>query len=184
MGGVYSVRINSGLFGVPWRDTKRVLMRGGVNMTVVRPPGEGSDDESHSGVMSEHAGAPLVPGKKELVRLDEERGKTVKEDAVGGLEVEGQRDDVMGEEGARGADGRDAAVKRSTADRKSDAHEGKSSFKDRPRGKDAEIRQVANGNKTGKKGVKRKMAGGSREESVQERGRGGRQTRLKFGKGE
>lgn len=37
MGECYSVRINSGLFGVPWRDTKRVLRKGGVDMVVVRP---------------------------------------------------------------------------------------------------------------------------------------------------
>lgn len=37
MGECYSVRVNSGLFGVPWRDTKRVLRKGGVDMVVVRP---------------------------------------------------------------------------------------------------------------------------------------------------
>ncbi|KAL8753710.1 MAG: hypothetical protein Q9199_004854 [Rusavskia elegans] len=37
MGECYSVRINSGLFGVPWRDTKRFLRKGGVDMVVVRP---------------------------------------------------------------------------------------------------------------------------------------------------
>ncbi|KAL8736911.1 MAG: hypothetical protein Q9181_002207 [Wetmoreana brouardii] len=37
----YSVRINSGLFGVPWEETKAVLEKGGVDMVVVRPPDEG-----------------------------------------------------------------------------------------------------------------------------------------------
>ncbi len=43
MGECYSVRINSGLFGVPWRDTKRVLRVAGVDMVVVRP--ESQKDE-------------------------------------------------------------------------------------------------------------------------------------------
>ncbi|KAI4222073.1 MAG: hypothetical protein L6R36_006432 [Xanthoria steineri] len=43
MGECYSVRINSGLFGVPWRDTKRVLRMAGVDMVVVRP--ESQKDE-------------------------------------------------------------------------------------------------------------------------------------------
>ena len=40
MGACYSVRINSGLFGVPWEDTKAVLEKGKVHMVVVRPPDE------------------------------------------------------------------------------------------------------------------------------------------------
>ena len=43
MGDCYSVRINSGLFGVPWRDTKRVLRMAAVDMIVVRP--ESQKDE-------------------------------------------------------------------------------------------------------------------------------------------
>ncbi|KAL8801807.1 MAG: hypothetical protein Q9182_004214 [Xanthomendoza sp. 2 TL-2023] len=52
MRGNYSVRINSGLFGVPWRDTKGVLKRGDIDIVVVRRKGEGSDDEEDSGSIS------------------------------------------------------------------------------------------------------------------------------------
>ena len=43
-GECYAVRINSGKFGVPWEDTKKVLEGGGVDMVVLRPEGveEGS----------------------------------------------------------------------------------------------------------------------------------------------
>ncbi len=37
MGECYSVRINSGLFGVPWVETKRVLKGGLLDMVIVRP---------------------------------------------------------------------------------------------------------------------------------------------------
>ena len=37
IGEVYTVRINSGLFGVEWDRTKEVLEESGVRMTVVRP---------------------------------------------------------------------------------------------------------------------------------------------------
>ncbi|KAL9593345.1 MAG: hypothetical protein Q9179_005937 [Wetmoreana sp. 5 TL-2023] len=40
MGDCYSVRINSGLFGVPWQKTKAVLEKAGLDMVVVRPPDE------------------------------------------------------------------------------------------------------------------------------------------------
>lgn len=36
-GEVWSVRINSGSFHVPWEETKRLLERGGMDMVVVRP---------------------------------------------------------------------------------------------------------------------------------------------------
>ncbi|KAL8867586.1 MAG: hypothetical protein Q9174_005569 [Haloplaca sp. 1 TL-2023] len=40
IGDCYSVRINSGLFGVPWEDTKAVLEKGKLDMVIVRPPEE------------------------------------------------------------------------------------------------------------------------------------------------
>ncbi|KAL8678301.1 MAG: hypothetical protein Q9186_005321 [Xanthomendoza sp. 1 TL-2023] len=52
MRSIYSVRINSGLFGVPWRNTKNVLKKGDIDIVVVRRKGEGSDDEEHSGSTS------------------------------------------------------------------------------------------------------------------------------------
>ncbi|KAL8777627.1 MAG: hypothetical protein Q9203_002474 [Teloschistes exilis] len=38
IGRCYAVKINSGLFGVPWEKTKDVLMTGKVDMVVVSPP--------------------------------------------------------------------------------------------------------------------------------------------------
>lgn len=40
VGEVWSVRINSGLFSVPWEETLKVLKEGGVEMKIVRPAGE------------------------------------------------------------------------------------------------------------------------------------------------
>ncbi|KAL8686496.1 MAG: hypothetical protein Q9218_007063 [Villophora microphyllina] len=42
IGDCYSVRINSGLFGVPWEKSAEVLVNGHVDMVVVRPPEEGT----------------------------------------------------------------------------------------------------------------------------------------------
>ena len=42
-GKCYAVRINSGKFGVPWEDTKKVLEVGGVDMVVLRPEGDEED---------------------------------------------------------------------------------------------------------------------------------------------
>ena len=42
-GACYAVRINSGKFGVPWEDTKKVLEVGGVDMVVLRPEGDEED---------------------------------------------------------------------------------------------------------------------------------------------
>lgn len=40
MGDCYSVRINSGMFGVLWEETKAVLEKHKVDMVAVRPPDE------------------------------------------------------------------------------------------------------------------------------------------------
>ena len=45
LGEVWSVRMNSGLFSVPWADTLAVLQDGGVDMRVVRPEGEAEREE-------------------------------------------------------------------------------------------------------------------------------------------
>ncbi|KAL1967467.1 hypothetical protein VTN77DRAFT_3252 [Rasamsonia byssochlamydoides] len=39
-GDLWSCRFNSGLFGVKWEKTRRVLEEAGLEVTVVRPPGE------------------------------------------------------------------------------------------------------------------------------------------------
>ena len=46
-GPLYSCRINAGLFDVPWKQTKSILVESGLKMTIVRPPGEsdGEDDQ-------------------------------------------------------------------------------------------------------------------------------------------
>lgn len=42
---LFSCQFNSGLFGVPWRDTRVALDRSGLNVTVVYPPGETEETE-------------------------------------------------------------------------------------------------------------------------------------------
>lgn len=39
-GQLWSCRFNSGLFGVKWEETRKVLEKSGLEITVVRPPGE------------------------------------------------------------------------------------------------------------------------------------------------
>ena len=46
-GDCWAVRINSGLFSVPWAQTKKVLEEGGVNIVVVRPEGEDDIDNDN-----------------------------------------------------------------------------------------------------------------------------------------
>ncbi|KAL8860847.1 MAG: hypothetical protein Q9178_002877 [Gyalolechia marmorata] len=129
MGGCYSVRINSGLFGVPWEETRRVLKKGDVNMIVVRPPSQNdevveSDDDR--GVETGEA-----QEEKNIVRVDGASGH--------------KEEKVEAREGEAGAEKVDNA-------------------------------QV-------KKGLKRKIGEGSGEEEGKKKEVGGRQTKLKFGKG-
>ena len=76
MGGCYSVRINSGLFGVPWKETRRVLKKGDVNMIVVRPSSQ----------------------KDEVVESDDDRG-------VATGEAQEKKKRVVGVDGAAGQKG-------------------------------------------------------------------------------
>lgn len=46
-GNCWAVRMNSGLFSVPWAQTKNVLKEGGVDIVVVRPEVE-DDDENEN----------------------------------------------------------------------------------------------------------------------------------------
>lgn len=46
VGGVYAVKINSGLFRVPWEETMKILQEGEVDTTIVTPPSEEEDDAS------------------------------------------------------------------------------------------------------------------------------------------
>ncbi|KAL8668486.1 MAG: hypothetical protein Q9168_006879 [Polycauliona sp. 1 TL-2023] len=88
-GGCYGVRINSGLFNVPWQDTKKVLRDGGVDMVVVRPESQrdevvgNNDDEggvAMPGVQKESIGVQRMVGAADAT---EEK-----------LEVSGAKSDV------------------------------------------------------------------------------------------
>ena len=46
-GDCWAVRINSGLFSVPWAQTKKVLEEGGVDIVVVRPEVEDDNDNDN-----------------------------------------------------------------------------------------------------------------------------------------
>ncbi|KAI4201115.1 MAG: hypothetical protein LQ350_003429 [Teloschistes chrysophthalmus] len=48
IGRCYAVRLNSGLFGVPWERTKDILRKGKVNMVVVSPPDEGGGTQGQT----------------------------------------------------------------------------------------------------------------------------------------
>ncbi len=128
MGGCYSVRINSGLFGVPWKETRRVLKKGDVNMIVVRPSSQ----------------------KDEVVESDDDRGVETGEAQ--------EKKKVVRVNGAAGH-----------KEKKVETREG-----------DAGTEKADNAQV--KKGLKRKIdEGGGEEEGKKEIG--GRQTKLKFGKG-
>ena len=85
LGQCYAVRINSGKFGVPWEDTKRVLEGGGVDMVVLRP--EGEEGEVEVGVGGKEEG-------KERVEGGERRGEARKKRKVRdwGGEGDGKRE--------------------------------------------------------------------------------------------
>ncbi len=59
---VYAVRINSGLFSVPWDATKRVLEAGEVDITVLTPPSPATPANNLNKELTESAG--LGPQKK------------------------------------------------------------------------------------------------------------------------
>lgn len=53
---VYAVKINSGLFSVPWEATKRVLEAGEVDMTVLISPSPTTPTKKRKDEMTESAG--------------------------------------------------------------------------------------------------------------------------------
>lgn len=75
LGGVRGVRINSGKFGVPWKDTKKVLEEGDIDMTVVRPK---EQDESlikaKQGAKRDNKNAGNDNGSDHSVESDNEGG--------------------------------------------------------------------------------------------------------------
>ncbi len=79
-GECYAVRINSGKFGVPWEDTKRVLEGGGVDMVVLRPEAEEGEDETKMDVREQD---------KEGVEGGGRGGKAGAKRKVGGEGVDG-----------------------------------------------------------------------------------------------
>ena len=89
-GECYAVRINSGKFGVPWEDTKRVLEGGGVDMVVLRP--EAEEEESNMGVKEqdkERVGGGGREGKGSVKRKVGDEGVDGVGDGDGDGEVKG-----------------------------------------------------------------------------------------------
>ncbi|KAL8945724.1 MAG: hypothetical protein Q9222_007776, partial [Ikaeria aurantiellina] len=85
MGEVVSVRINSGLFGVEWAETKKVLEGGRVDMVVVRPKENKEDKEvekkgiKRKGMRDEGTKDDGIAGKKGVKRkVIEDGGKMEK----------------------------------------------------------------------------------------------------------
>ncbi|KAL8818344.1 MAG: hypothetical protein Q9223_002995 [Gallowayella weberi] len=155
MRGIYSVRINSGLFGVPWRDTKGVLKRGGIDIVVVRRKGEGSDDEEDSGSISSF-GEAVDGGDGEKNTAEDEKDQKME-----AMKVDGVENSPLGEK-SDGVNGNTSKVteKKQAADTAAAAENGK------------------------KKGVKRKHTLVLDEEKDKSKRQGGRQTKLRFGKRE
>ena len=71
VGGVWSVRINSGLFSVPWEETLEVLKEGGVEMKIVRPAGEAEREEKAKG---KRGGRGVGKGRGGVKRVIDEGG--------------------------------------------------------------------------------------------------------------
>ncbi|KAL9032706.1 MAG: hypothetical protein Q9180_006348 [Flavoplaca navasiana] len=132
MGECYSVRINSGLFGVPWVETKRVLLKWGLlDMVIVRPASQ----------------------KDEVVESDHD-------DDPHAWELQRKEDGMKTAEG----------VERDQEDRRHHIEE------EEPFPGAAQSGSM-------NKGLKRKNGGGDgAEEKSKKHGRGGRQTKLNFGK--
>ncbi|KAL2038964.1 hypothetical protein N7G274_008304 [Stereocaulon virgatum] len=80
-GECWAVRINSGLFGVPWGETKKVLEGGGVGMCVVRPGMEGGGG-GEEGEKGEGGGGGGIEGKGPEEKGEKKRAALV----VAGLE--------------------------------------------------------------------------------------------------
>lgn len=70
-GEVWSVRIDSGSFHVPWEETKRLLEAGGVDMVVVRPQVEVKEKLTAQGCKKRRSAAD-PKGNREK-RLDSEK---------------------------------------------------------------------------------------------------------------
>ncbi|KAL8894419.1 MAG: hypothetical protein Q9192_004341 [Flavoplaca navasiana] len=85
MGECYSVRINSGLFGVSWVETKRVLKASLVDMVIVRPASQKDevvesdhDDDPYAGELHQKENsAKTVEGAE---RDQEERRNHIEEE--------------------------------------------------------------------------------------------------------
>lgn len=93
-GECWAVRINSGMFGVPWGDTKDVLEAGGLDMTIVRPAGE---EEDVSGGAEKDVAANKVSGE-----ADAGKKKRKSEGSIG--EEEDGSDRVLKKTRKRGLD--------------------------------------------------------------------------------
>lgn len=79
-GECWAVRINSGMFGVPWQDTKAVLEAGKLDMVIVRPAGE---DDNSSGGEGKGPGQE-VNGKAAAARKTRDPNESGGKDEAGG----------------------------------------------------------------------------------------------------
>ncbi|KAL8729361.1 MAG: hypothetical protein Q9166_004754 [cf. Caloplaca sp. 2 TL-2023] len=211
--GCVSVRINSGLFGVPWKDTKEVLKRGDVPMIVVRPPSQAddvveSDDEGrietkdNKTVLFDAEKAEMLArvygvedGKSTGLKrkyMTNDRGKREEVGLEDGEEMEkgvtrgiwDKREDAESEEGEDHKRRAEKSIEeKEKGDTSGDGVDGKKG----PMTKSGKEHDYAKAGKMGdmKKGVKRKNAAGSENDKVSTKGkrRGAKQTKLSFGKG-
>ncbi|KAL9120719.1 MAG: hypothetical protein Q9187_002729 [Circinaria calcarea] len=91
IGDVWAVKINSGMFGVQWDRTKRILEQCAVNLKVVRPVEEGEDEEKEdTTIKAEVSGIPKKdfeqgdpatdgpkPNERKRKSVDEEDGEAI-----------------------------------------------------------------------------------------------------------
>ena len=104
---VWSVRINSGMFGVEWERTEEVLREGGVDMVIVTPAeGEGTG-KKRKGKKRKGKGGERGERKKA------KKGKVVEEDGVAAEngEATGKKESLRKNGGKRGQGGLDGWLK-------------------------------------------------------------------------
>ncbi|KAL8892782.1 MAG: hypothetical protein Q9215_000374 [Flavoplaca cf. flavocitrina] len=96
MGECYSVRINSGLFGVPWVETKRVLNGGLLDMVIVRPASQKDevvesdhDDDLYAGQLHHQKENSTKTVKGAERGQEEKRNRIEEEEPIAGATQSG-----------------------------------------------------------------------------------------------
>ncbi|KAL8634389.1 MAG: hypothetical protein Q9228_008016, partial [Teloschistes exilis] len=69
IGECYAVKINSGLFGIPWEKTKDVLIKGNVNMVVIKSPDKGEETKTTEQVRSSYGTDGTDESKEDVKRM-------------------------------------------------------------------------------------------------------------------